>query len=130
MHIVLKPEDFCVDRINYETVSNTIIDGYYNKLIYCDDIFTMRGIFIQYESNGTSISQQTYKDLCNIESTILNSYVMQTEPAENHICYKLCIALNRTYNICDVVTAPIKNTLEIKCIWETKSGRIGIGFTL
>ena len=133
MLITLKPEQFSIDKLNYETMPNSLVDGYYNKLEYCDDICTMRGVFIRFEiETGAKpcISYDIYKMLSGIEQSICDFYISKYEQTtiNNNVSEKISELLQRNYETKDVIHPTGSRVLEIKCIWETKAGRMGLGF--
>jgi hypothetical protein len=134
MLITLKPEQFSIEKLNYETMPNSLVDGYYNKLEYCDDICTMRGVFIEFEleiqDNKPYITTKTYQSLCSIEQSICEFYISKYEQTtiNNNVSEKISELLQRNYGIKNAINASGSRVLEIKCIWETKAGRMGLGF--
>lgn len=135
MLITLKPEQFSIDKLNYETMPNSLVDGYYNKLEYCDDICTMRGVFIRFEiETGAKpcISYDTYKMLSGIEQSICDFYISKYDQTaiNNNVSEKISELLQRNYEIKEVTHPTGSRVLEIKCIWETKAGRMGLGFSI
>ncbi len=136
MLITLKPEQFSIDKLNYETMPNSLVDGFYNKLEYCDDICTMRGVFIKFEiemlDNKPYIATKTYQYLCSIEQSICEFYISKYAQTNmnNNVSEKISELLQRNYEIKDVIHPTGSRVLEIKCIWETKAGRMGLGFSI
>jgi hypothetical protein len=136
MNLALTHSQFSSDRIFFmDSKPNSLIDGLFTKINYCDEQLTMNGIFIisQYEI-GTNINQKSkmessqYRSLSEIENDILRAYCKTPKTLSN----KLSEALNSKYDIVGTKTVGKIDNIIIKIsgIWENKTGQIGLSYRI
>ena len=116
-----------------ETKPNMLFDGIFTKINYCDEFFTMYGVYlnipIEIVSNAKpKINAGTLTALTKLESDILNLY-MKTKPPGSKIIHKLSEFLQTKFTTIDSGANGDKiNCLKISGIWENKNNEVGLSF--
>jgi hypothetical protein len=139
MNILLELENINSNNIFFnETKQNMMFDGLFTKILYCDDNFTMYGIYacVHEEPSNTGkplIDAQTYNMLIKLESTILTAYAKTRQyPSDNIVTYKLSELLKTKFTVSNRHTQSDKiSCLKISGIWENNTTQeIGLSFKL
>lgn len=139
MNILLELETINSNNIFFnETKQNMMFDGVFTKILYCDDNFTMYGIYAcVHEEAATAgkslIDAQTYNQLIKLESTILTAYAKTRQyPSDNIVTYKLSELLKTKFTVSNRQTQGDKiSCLKISGIWENNTTQeIGLSFKL
>ena len=135
MNLAMTPNQFMANRIFFmDKKPNSLIDGLFTKINYCDEQMTMNGIYIlSYCENLSGTKQKMestqYRILTELENEILRSYP-NSDP--KNMTNKLSEALNSKYEI--VGTKPTGKTdnvlIKISGIWENKAGQIGLSYRI
>ena len=138
MNIAFNLNQFQNDRIFFmDTKPNSLIDGLFTKINYCDEQFTMNGLFLTFMCESTANLQKPrvesayYRVLCEIEQELLRSYV-GTKMAKFATNCKLGEAIHAKYDIVGTKIAgkPDPVIVKISGIWENKSGQIGLSYRI
>jgi hypothetical protein len=135
MNILLDLENVNMSNIFFtETKQNMMFDGVFTKLLYCDDFFTMYGIyinvFIQQTTANTKpqINSDTYNALVRLEIDILEAYVKTKKHVHTNVTYKLAELLRTKFQINNLQNEKT-NCLKISGIWENNQTKeLGISF--
>jgi hypothetical protein len=135
MNLLLDLENVNMSNIFFtETKQNMIFDGVFTKLLYCDDFFTMYGIyinvFIQQTTANTKpqINSDTYNALVKLEIDILEAYVKTKKHVQTNVTYKLAELLKTKFQINNLQNEKT-NCLKISGIWENNQTKeFGISF--
>jgi hypothetical protein len=113
---------------------NSLIDGLFTKINYCDEQMTMNGIYIlSYCASVPATKQKMestqYRILTELENEILRTYP-NADP--KNITNKLSEALNSKYDIVGTKLAgkPENVLIKISGIWENKAGQIGLSYRI
>ncbi len=116
MNLVLDPNDLCVSNIFFmETKPNMIFDGIFTKINYCDEFFTMHGIYI-------NISQKPdIGILAKLESDILNIYNGESKPLGSKPIFKLVDFIQNK-------VAGKPGFLKISGVWKNNNNEYGLSF--
>ncbi len=139
MNILLDLENINTNNIFFtETKQNMMFDGVFTKILYCDENFTMYGIFAcvheEHTVAGKSlIDAQTYNMLIKLESTILTTYAKTRQhPSDNIVTYKLSELLKTRFTVSNRQIQGDKiSCLKISGIWENNTTQeIGLSFKL
>jgi hypothetical protein len=138
MNILLDLENVNINNVFFtESKPNMMFEGNFTKIIYCDEFFTMYGIYmnIQLNQSASSVKLQidttAYNALTELEINILNAYVKSRGAIKNPtVTYKLCELLKTRFVINNSVVSNDKaNSLKISGIWEnSKTNEIGLSF--
>jgi hypothetical protein len=135
MNILLDLENISTSNIFFtETKQNMMFDGVFTKLLYCDDFFTMYGIyinvFIQQTTTNTKpkINTDTYNALVRLETDILEAYIKTKKHVQTNVTYKLAELLKTKFQINNLQNEKT-NCLKISGIWENNQTKeFGISF--
>ena len=135
MNILLDLENVNMSNIFFtDTKQNMMFDGVFTKLLYCDDFFTMYGIyinvFIQQTTANTKpqINSVTYNALVKLETDILEAYVKTKKHVQTNVTYKLAELLKTKFQINNLQNEKT-NCLKISGIWENNQTKeLGISF--
>ena len=135
MNILLDLENININNIFFtETKQNMMFDGFFTKLLYCDDFFTMYGIYIniyiQQITTNTKpqINTLTYNALMQLETNILNAYIKMKKHEHPNVTYKLAELLKTKFQVNNLQNEKT-NCLKISGIWENKQTKeIGLSF--
>ena len=108
-----------------ETKPNMLFDGIFTKINYCDEFFTMYGIYIDipYEQTQTKIDMFTINTLAKLETEILQMYG-KSKPLGSKMVFKLADFLQTKFT-----PKGNQNCLKISGIWENKNNEYGLSFT-
>ena len=124
MNILLDLENVNMSNIFFtDTKQNMMFDGVFTKLLYCDDFFTMYGIyiniFIQQTTANTKpkINTDTYNALVRLETDILEAYIKTKKHVQTNVTYKLAELLKTKFQINSLINEKT-NCLKISGIWE------------
>ena len=136
MNIAFNLNQFRVDHIFFmETKPNSLIDGLFTKLNYCDEQFSMNGLYLTFpgevqDSAGANhrirIESSYYRALCEIEQELLRMRGAKS------IQGKLGEALHAKYEIVGTkLTGPQMPILvKISGVWENKQGHVGLSYRI
>lgn len=136
MNLLLELPCISVSNVYFmETRPNMLFDGIFTKINYCDEFFTMYGIYINIpveisQSLKQKIDTPLFSNLNKLETDILTSY-MKSKPTQKPktIIYKLTEFLQTKFTVCNNIIAGDKsNNLKISGIWENKNNEIGLSF--
>ena len=135
MNILLDLENVNMSNIFFtDTKQNMMFDGVFTKLLYCDDFFTMYGIyinvFIQQTTTNTKpkINTDTYNALVKLETDILEAYIKTKKHVQTNVTYKLAELLKTKFQINSLLNEKT-NCLKISGIWENNQTKeFGISF--
>ena len=135
MNILLDLENVNMSNIFFtDTKQNMMFDGVFTKLLYCDDFFTMYGIYINVFIQQTAanakpqINTQTYNALVKLETEILDAYVKTKKHVQTNVTYKLAELLKTKFQINNLQNEKT-NCLKISGIWENNQTKeFGISF--
>lgn len=135
MNILLDLENVNMSNIFFtDTKQNMMFDGVFTKLLYCDDFFTMYGIYINVFIQQTStnakpqINTHTYNALVKLETEILDAYVKTKKHVQTNVTYKLAELLKTKFQINNLQNEKT-NCLKISGIWENnQTNELGISF--
>lgn len=135
MNILLDLENVTMSNIFFtDTKQNMMFDGVFTKLLYCDDFFTMYGIyinvFIQQTTANTKpqINTDTYNALVKLETDILEAYIKTKKHVQTNVTYKLAELLKTKFQINNLQNEKT-NCLKISGIWENNQTKeFGISF--
>ena len=114
-----------------ETKPNMLFDGIFTKINYCDEFFTMYGVYVSVPIElmpyaKSKIDASTVNALIKLESDILHMYA-KTKPAGSKIAYKLAEFLQTKMAISPVGKEKT-NCLKISGVWENRNNEIGLSF--
>ena len=138
MNLAITPTQFSANRIFFmDKKPNSLIDGLFTKINYCDEQMTMNGIYIlSYCASVTStasskqkMESSQYRILTELENEILRAY---SNSDSKSISNKMSEALNSKYEIVGAKSAgKLDNVLiKISGIWENKAGQIGLSYRI
>jgi hypothetical protein len=127
-----------------DTKPNSLIDGLFTKVNYCDEQFTMNGIYLTFpgevhdaalSTHKIRIESGFYRALCEIEQEILRSYliVRNNKPVGSLVVQnKLSETMQTKYDIVGVKLnwKPVQIVIKISGIWENKQGHIGLSYRI
>ena len=136
MNLLLELPCISVSNVYFmETRPNMLFEGIFTKINYCDEFFTMYGIYINIpveisQTLKPKIDTLMFSTLSKLETDILTSY-MKSKPTHKPktIIYKLTEFLQTKFVVCNNVIVDEKlNSLKISGIWENKNNEIGLSF--
>ena len=136
MNLLLELPCISVSNVYFmETRPNMLFEGIFTKINYCDEFFTMYGIYINIpveisQTFKQKIDAALFSMLSKLETDILTSY-MKSKPTQKPktIIYKLTEFLQTKFTVCNNVIVDEKsNSLKISGIWENKNNEIGLSF--
>lgn len=118
MNILLDLKGICTANVFFmETKPNMLFDGIFTKINYCEEFFTMYGIYI-----NVSADDFTQSTLIKLESELLSIYGKSKSPSSKPIS-KLAEHLQSKFIAKDKI-----NCLKISGIWENKNNEYGLSF--
>jgi len=136
MNVLLDLENINLNNIFFtETRQNMMFDGIFTKILYCDEFFTMYGIFLnismQHATAPTAkpqIDASTFDALVELEANILKAYVGAKKNVRPNITHKLADLLKAKFQV-----NPLQNEkttcLKISGIWENnQTNEVGLSF--
>jgi len=114
-----------------ETKPNMLFDGIFTKINYCDEFFTMYGVYLSVPVEIGSyakpkIDTNVLNALLKLESDILKLY-LKTKPLGYKITYKLAEFLQTKFTI-SPISGEKTNCLKISGIWENRNNEVGLSF--
>jgi len=127
-----------------DTKPNSLIDGLFTKVNYCDEQFTMNGIYLTMpgevldaasSAHKMRIESGFYRALCEIEQEMLRSYliVRNNKPVGSIVAQnKLSETMQTKYDIVGVKPTWKQGQIVIKIsgIWENKQGHVGLSYRI
>jgi hypothetical protein len=132
MNLLLELKNVSISNVFFmETKPNMLFDGIFTKINYCDEFFTMYGVYVSVPIeivpySKPKIDVNVLNTLVKMESEILNFYA-KSKPAGSKITYKLAEFLQTKF-----VVSPISkektNCLKISGIWENRNNELGLSF--
>jgi hypothetical protein len=107
-----------------ETKPNILFDGIFTKINYCDEFFTMYGIYIDisYEDMQSKLDMLTINALVKMETELLQMY-SKTKRLGSKMVFKLAEFLQTKFT-----AKSNQNCLKISGIWENKNNEYGLSF--
>ena len=135
MNLAITPNQFMANRIFFmDKKPNSLIDGLFTKINYCDEQMTMNGIYVlsfcvSIPVTKNKMESTQYRILTELENEILRAYP-NSDP--KNITNKLSEALNSKYDIVGTKPAgkPENVLIKISGIWENKAGQIGLSYRI
>ena len=120
MNILLDLENVNMNNVFFtETKQNMMFDGIFTKILYCDDIFTMYGIYINVyiqtiHNSKPHIDELTYNALIQLETNLLNSYINAKKYVQSNVTHKLTELLKTKFVITNTsFQKDLKDELEV-----------------
>jgi len=144
MNLAFELNQFCGNHIFFmDTKPNSLIDGLFTKVNYCDEQFTMNGIYLTMpgevldatHAHKMRIESGFYRALCEIEQEMLRSYliVRNNKPVGSLVAQnKLSETIQTKYDIVGVKPTWKQGQIVIKIsgIWENKQGHVGLSYRI
>jgi hypothetical protein len=135
MNLAFNLNQFRSDHIFFmDTKPNSLIDGLFTKLNYCDEQFSMNGLYLTFpgevhdsaSAHKTRIESSYYRAMCEIEQELLRMRGAKS------IQSKLGEALHAKYEIVGTkLTGPQMPILvKISGVWENKQGHVGLSYRI
>ena len=135
MNLAFNLNQFRGDRIFFmETKPNSLIDGLFTKINYCDEQFTMNGICLTFPGgepclDRIRIDSVHYRSICDIEQELLRTYVNARINKTRQS--KLGEALHAKYEIVGARAMKLNPVIvKISGIWENKLGHVGLSYRI
>ena len=127
-----------------DTKPNSLIDGLFTKVNYCDEQFTMNGIYLTFpgevldtapSAHKMRIESSFYRNMCEIEQEMLRSYliVRNNKPVGSLISQnKLSETIHTKYDVVGAKPTWKQGQIVIKIsgIWENKQGHVGLSYRI
>ena len=116
-----------------ETNPNMLFDGIFTKINYCDEFFTMYGIFMNVPVEHvpyakTKIESDMLNLLIKTENDILQLYT-KSKKTNFKIIYKLTEFLQNKYTATNSqIHVEKPKYLKISGIWENQNNEVGLSF--
>jgi hypothetical protein len=132
MNLLLDLKNVSVTNVYFmETKPNMLFDGIFTKINYCDEFFTMYGIYVSVPVEIVSydkpkIDTNVLNALLKLEFDILKLY-SKTKPLGYKITYKLAEFMQTKFTI-SPITGEKTNCLKISGIWENRNNELGLSF--
>ena len=145
MNLAFELNQFCGNHIFFmDTKPNSLIDGLFTKVNYCDEQFTMNGIYLTFpgevidaapSAHKMRIESGFYRALCEIEQEMLRSYliVRNNKPVGSLVAQnKLSETIQTKYDIVSAKPNWKQGQIVIKIsgIWENKQGHVGLSYRI
>lgn len=122
MNLLLDLKTICTTNIFLmETRPNVLFDGIFTKINYCDEFFTMYGIYINIPTEDPNY-KITMNELIKLETELLHIYG-KSKPLSYKMVFKLAEFLQTKFT-----TKNKQNCLKISGIWENKNNEYGLSF--
>lgn len=122
MNLLLDLKNICTTNIFLmETKPNMLFDGIFTKINYCDEFFTMYGIYINIPTEDPNY-KITMNELIKLETELLHIY-SKSKPLSYKMVFKLAEFLQTKFT-----TKNKQNCLKISGIWENKNNEYGLSF--
>jgi hypothetical protein len=125
MNLLLDLKNICTANVFFmETKPNILFDGIFTKINYCDEFFTMYGIYIDisYEDMQSKLDMLTINALVKMETELLQMY-SKTKRLGSKMVFKLAEFLQTKFT-----AKSNQNCLKISGIWENKNNEYGLSF--
>jgi len=132
MNLLLDLKNVSVTNVYFmETKPNMLFDGIFTKINYCDEFFTMYGIYVSVPVEIVSyakpkIDTNVLNAVLKLESDILKMYA-KSKPIGYKITYKLAEFLQTKFTV-SPISGEKTNCLKISGIWENRNNEIGLSF--
>ena len=140
MNLAFNLNQYRGDHIFFmDTKPNSLIEGLFTKVNYCDEQFSMNGLYLTFPGEvldvatpprKTRMESGFYRALCEIEQELLRTYVNLR--GTKTIQTKLGEALHAKYEIVGGKSswkqAPI--VIKISGVWENKQGHVGLSYRI
>jgi len=132
MNLLLDLKNVSITNIYFmETKPNMLFDGIFTKINYCDEFFTMYGIYLSIPVEiglyvKPKIDTNVLNALLKLESDILKIYA-KSKPLGYKITYKLAEFLQTKFTV-SPITGDKTNCLKISGIWENRNNEVGLSF--
>ncbi len=128
--LAIYPNQFSSDCVHFlEPRTNSIIDGYFSKLMFGNELFLTNGLTICVPVHLKSIFSEHLDMLRKIELEILSTYTNNS--AINNTYSRIVEYLQSKYTACNIL-APHGLTenilIKISGVWENKQGAVGLSF--
>jgi len=121
MNLLLDLKTICTANVFFmETKPNMLFDGIFTKINYCEEFFTMYGIYIHMPTDDSTAF--ILNALVKLESELLSIYGKSKSPSSKPIS-KLAEHLQSKFTTKDKI-----NCLKISGIWENKNNEYGLSF--
>ena len=121
MNLLLDLKTICTANVFFmETKPNMLFDGIFTKINYCEEFFTMYGIYIHIPSDDSPAS--ILNALVKLESELLSIYG-KSKPPNSKSIFKLAEHIHSKNILKDRI-----NCLKISGIWENKNNEYGLSF--
>ncbi len=141
MNIAFNLNQFrCENIFLMETKPNSLIDGLFTKINYCDEQFTMNGLYFTFPcecvEHRARIESAHYRSLCEIEQELLRAYlnVRNNKPVGSLVAQnKLSETIQAKYEIVSVAKPAwncVQIVIKISGIWENKQGQVGLSYRI
>ena len=145
MNLAFELNQFCGNHIFFmDTKPNSLIDGLFTKVNYCDEQFTMNGVYLTLPGEVLDVAPSAhkmriesgfYRALCEIEQEMLRSYliVRNNKPVGSLIAQnKLSETMQAKYDIVSAKPNWKQGQILIKIsgIWENKQGHVGLSYRI
>jgi hypothetical protein len=135
MNLLLDLENVNTNNIFFtETRQNMMFEGFFTKILYCDEFFTMYGIYVNVSIQHTApntkpqISSSTLNALLELETNILKAYVSAKKNTFPNITYKLADMLKTKFQVGSLQNEKT-SCLKISGIWENnQTNEVGLSF--
>ena len=132
MNLLLDLKNVLIANVFFmETKPNMLFDGIFTKINYCDEFFTMYGVYVNVPVEPvlyakSKIDANIVAALVKMESDILHMYA-KTKPAGSKITYKLAEFLQTKMSV-GPISKEKTNCLKISGVWENRNNEIGLSF--
>ena len=139
MNILLDMHNVNVNNILFaETKPNMMFDGVFTKILYCDEFFTMYGIYINVPISTSSssvkptIDAQIFNSLVKLEDCILNAYAKNRPLQHRTVTHRVSELLKAKFATNGGnAHSENANYLKISGIWENnKTNEVGLSFKI
>jgi len=127
--LAIYPNQFASEYLHFlEPRTNSIIDGYFSKLMFGNELFLTNGLTICIPVHLKSIFSEHLDMLRKIEIDILSIY---SDNPVNPTQSRIVEYLQSKYTACNIL-APQGLTenilIKISGVWENKQGAVGLSF--
>ena len=132
MNLILELKNVSINNVYFmETKPNMLFDGIFTKINYCDEFFTMYGVYVSIPVeivpySKPKIDVNVLNTLVKMESDILNLYA-KSKPVGSKITYKLAEFLQTKFAV-SPINKENTNCLKISGIWENRNNELGLSF--
>ena len=132
MNLLLDLKNVLIANVFFmETKPNMLFDGIFTKINYCDEFFTMYGVYVSVPVEPvlyakSKIDASIVAALVKMECDILHMYA-KTKPAGSKVTYKLAEFLQTKMSV-SPISKEKTNCLKISGVWENRNNEIGLSF--